>query len=131
MTSQRLIDGAHLPPHPLGSCPEWCVRHEIDDGDCRWHVSAPHRWQIDYSLAFELERVRHDSISASELGSVGMTDFNIRVALPDEEITEGFEGAIEVREVRELARFLLSIADLADPHNTNGEPAEWLAGRLS
>lgn len=110
---------------PLEPCPSWCVRHDYEDEDFRSHTSVPHFHLVGQSLQFQVEMVRHDCTTASEVGSVGGIDFKVKFAFRDEPIEDSEEWDMEVNHLREFTQFLANLTTLADPHGTNGEPLAW------
>src|SRR6185312_12783435 len=94
------------------ACPVWCAFHA-----CSWHCSEWRVWETDDSPRFALRLVRHD-----DDGQVGMVDVDVRVLpAPGNQVLDG-DGVLECDDLRELARWMLAVAEAADPDRTNGEP---------
>ena len=106
-------------------CPPWCRSH--DGYDLLLHCSDWRTWpdnnttdSMDMDVpSFEFQAVRHDMTGRDGV-RIGMVDFNIRTDRPDR--TDGY---LCCDDVRELARWLLALADEFDPHRLNGEPLAW------
>lgn len=115
---------AAAPPETLLPCPDWCTTH-----DGVTHCSDWRTWESGDTPRFEFQMVRHDMDERDGRIDIGQVDFTVRV-VPSECCGIDNDGApvdgfLTSNEMRAFARWLLALADVADPHGLNGEPLEW------